>query len=94
MIRTLSIRSTLLGKFHFIIIFLGGECAVQHVGILVPRPGFKPVPPAVEAQSLNHWTAREVQENFKYAVQNKISQSETFFFICKDFILKQIIIIH
>ena len=29
-------------------------------GILVPRPGIEPVPPAVEAQSLNHWTAREV----------------------------------
>ena len=29
-------------------------------GILVPRPGIKPVPPALEAQSLNHWTAREV----------------------------------
>ena len=29
-------------------------------GILVPRPGIKPVPPAVEAQSLNHWTSREV----------------------------------
>ena len=29
-------------------------------GILVPRPGIKPIPPAVEAQSLNHWTAREV----------------------------------
>ena len=29
-------------------------------GILVPQPGIKPVLPAVEAQSLNHWTAREV----------------------------------
>ena len=27
--------------------------------ILVPRPGIKPTPTAVEAQSLNHWTARE-----------------------------------
>ena len=23
--------------------------------ILVPRPGIKPMPPALEAQSLNHW---------------------------------------
>ena len=30
-------------------------------GILVPRTGIEPVPPAVEAWSLNHWTAREVQ---------------------------------
>ena len=29
-------------------------------GILVPRPGIEPVPPAVETQSLNHWTTREV----------------------------------
>ena len=29
-------------------------------GILVPQPGIEPVPPAVEAQSLNHWTSREV----------------------------------
>ena len=29
-------------------------------GILVPQPGIEPAPPAVEAQSLNHWTAREV----------------------------------
>ena len=29
-------------------------------GTLVLQPGIEPVPPAVEAQSLNHWTAREV----------------------------------
>ena len=29
-------------------------------GILVPQPGIEPVPLAVEAQSLNHWTTREV----------------------------------
>ena len=29
-------------------------------GILVPQPGIEPVPPAVEAWSPNHWTAREV----------------------------------
>ena len=28
--------------------------------ILVPWPGLKPSPPAVEARRLNHWTAREV----------------------------------
>ena len=31
-------------------------------GILVPQPGIKPVPPAVEVQSLNHWTTREVPQ--------------------------------
>ena len=29
-------------------------------GILVPHSGIKPTPPAVEVQSLNHWTTREV----------------------------------
>ena len=29
-------------------------------GILVPQPGIESMPPAVEAQSLNHWTTREV----------------------------------
>ena len=29
-------------------------------GILVPQPGIEPVPPALEAQSLNHWSTREV----------------------------------
>ena len=31
-------------------------------GILIPRPGIKPVPPAVKVQSPNPWTAREVPE--------------------------------
>ena len=34
--------------------FLNAAC-----GILVPRPGIKPVPPAVEVESPNRWTARE-----------------------------------
>ena len=29
-------------------------------GILVLQPGIKPVPPALEARSVNHWTARKV----------------------------------
>ena len=28
--------------------------------ILLPQLGMEPMPPAVEAQSLNHWTTREV----------------------------------
>ena len=28
--------------------------------LLVPRPGIKPMPSAVEVRSLNHWTTREV----------------------------------
>ena len=29
-------------------------------GVLAPRPGNEPAPPALGKQSLNHWTAREV----------------------------------
>ena len=35
-------------------------------GILIPQPGIEPMPPAVEAQSLNHWTARETSDHFRY----------------------------
>ena len=28
--------------------------------ILAPQPGIEPEPPALEVQSLNHWTTREV----------------------------------
>ena len=31
-------------------------------GTLVPWPGIEPVPPALQVQSLSHWTAREVSE--------------------------------
>ena len=29
-------------------------------GILVPQPGTEPEPPALEARSLNPWTARDI----------------------------------
>ena len=34
--------------------------------ILVPWPGIKPLPPALRAQSLNHWTAREVSHGLEF----------------------------
>ena len=33
-------------------------------GILLPQPGIKLESPAVEAQSLTHWTTREVPLSF------------------------------
>ena len=33
-------------------------------GILVLRPGMEHLPPAVEVQSLNHWTTRKIPQNF------------------------------
>ena len=46
--------------------------------ILVPQLGIKPVPPVVEAQSLNPWTTREVHYSFEYYI---------FFFSLNLFIL-------
>ena len=43
--------------YLFVIIFWPHRTACE---ILVPPPGIEPMSPAVEAQSLNHWTAREV----------------------------------
>ena len=47
--------------FHDQFFGFGGffGCAAA-CGILVPQPGIEPVPYAVEARNLNHWTAREV----------------------------------
>ena len=45
----------LLKKKKFFFFFGHGACR-----ILVPQPGIRPMPPAVEAQSLSHWTTREV----------------------------------
>ena len=39
---------------------------VAACGILVPQPRIEPTPRALEAQSPNHWTAREVSEIEKF----------------------------
>ena len=44
----------------FFLIFIWGGHTTWHYGILVPQPLIEPMLPAVEAQSLNHWTSREV----------------------------------
>lgn len=38
--------------------FFDGEASV--CGILIPRPGIEPMCPAMEAQTPNYWTTREV----------------------------------
>ena len=40
-------------------------------GILVPRPGIWPMPPALEVWSLNHWTTREVPVTHMNILQTK-----------------------
>ena len=49
----------LVGQFFFT--FFGSGPHYAACGILVPLPGIELMPPAVEAQSLNHWATREVQ---------------------------------
>ena len=48
---------------HFVIIYLFLRLLFwprrMACGILVPRPGIEPMPPAMQAWSPNHWTARE-----------------------------------
>ena len=46
--------------FVYYYLFFARLCSMW--GILVPQPGIKPVPRTVEEQSLNHWTASEVQK--------------------------------
>ena len=53
--------------FFFFFNFLG--CAARHVGSLVPQPGIEPMPLALEARSLNHWTAREIRKALTTAPQ-------------------------
>ena len=45
--------------FYYFFIFWPHRAAC---GILVPQPGVRPGPPALEVWSLNHWTTREVPD--------------------------------
>ena len=62
-------------------------------GTLVPWPGIKPAPPGGEAQSLNHWTTREVPKtlslgSFIYMLK-KISKD--FSAACKPVFINQLV---
>ena len=59
---SLNLPSFLPVSVSFSCLSLFNCVSVHHVacGILVPRPGIEPVSTAVEAPSLNPWTAREV----------------------------------
>ena len=50
--------SNILEIMMMMIIFFGYKA--RHAGVLVPQPGIEPVSLALEAQSLSHWTTREV----------------------------------
>lgn len=53
-----------------------------HAGILVPSPGTEPMPPALGAESLKHWTTRESPpllflnlSKFSFTFQQQMPQS-------------------
>ena len=46
----------------FFVLFFWLQCTT--CGILLPLPGIKPTPPAVEVHILNHWNARETVIGF------------------------------
>ena len=46
--------------FFFVCLFCFGHTVWQACGILVLWPGSKPMLPALEAWSLNHWITKEV----------------------------------
>ena len=47
-------------QFRFAFLLMGIWPRQAACGILVPRPGIEPTPPALAVQTLNHWTTREV----------------------------------
>ena len=52
-------HSAYLVSICFVVVFFWVACHAA-CRILVPRPGNKPLPSAVEVWSLNHWTTKEV----------------------------------
>ena len=56
-------------------------------GSLLSQPGIEPTPPALEARSLNHWTAREVQ-NLVLNTRSVLSKAYVLLLILKFLILK------
>ena len=57
------------------VVFLKKLFGCKACGSLAPQPGIGPVPPEVEAWSLNHWTTREVPETvFKNSKKKKRKQ--------------------
>ena len=56
--------------FLFLPFFFFSGHSMRHGDL--PQPGIKPMPPAVEAWSLNHWTTREVPTLVNFCVFGNI----------------------
>ena len=59
LLRPLLLRSTSSRRAGSVVVAHGLSCSAA-CGILAPQPGIEPTPAALEAQSLHHWTTREV----------------------------------
>ena len=51
---------------HFWFSFIG----LHNMSDLVPRPGIKSTPPALEVWNLNHWTTRKVPIILSFTLRN------------------------
>ena len=72
----LCVKKMYLPKFCgvFVLFCFWWSCVAFRIPL--PSPGCKPAPPAVEAQSLNHWTTRDVpNQSFKKCVKKKKKNS-------------------
>ena len=70
---------------YFFLDILFYLAALHGMQDLVPQPGIKPMPPAVEAQSHNHWNSREVTTMaLKRSANRMIQQFHFWVFIQKN----------
>ena len=51
-------------KLFLVLLFFVRGVTPCDIGILVPQPGIKLTPPALEGQSVNHWTVRKVLQEY------------------------------
>ena len=63
-------------NFFFFFAALGPSCSMWDTA---PRPGIEPGPPALAAQSLSHWTTREVPRILTFILGKQILESAVCF---------------
>ena len=60
---------------RFVLLFFFFGCTIGY-RILVPWPGIEPMPPALEAENLNHWTTREAPDLPCFTVALRLGETE------------------
>ena len=74
------------GTYYFFSLFFGPSCTA--CGILVPRPGMEPLPPALGASSLKHWTPREIPGQYIWCFKPLRLAKEIFILFCFEFLCR------